>query len=98
MRQEIDRGVVGGTEFTVGQRVCIVGEGSANLVHAHGTVERFTKTQMIVTYTWRHGQRSGSGERRYRTGPGFGREVGAYEYGGTVVSPTCRRPIKKSTN
>ena len=93
-REEITRGVVGGDEYEVGQRVCIKGHGTANLVHIHGRVDRFTKTMMIVKYTIRQrysgGVREIPGERRYRTGPGFGREVGGHEYGGSSVSHHCR--------
>lgn len=71
----------------VGDGVCVVGRGTANLVHAHYRVVRLTKTMIIVA-------REVSGrevQRRYRFD---GREVGASEYGGTHVARKCQRPKK----
>lgn len=91
-KAEIVSGVVDGTTYEVGQRVCIAGRGTSNVVHVHGTVQRFTATMMVVEYRWRRGERSGTAIRRYRTGRGGGREVGASEYGGSYVSAHCQRP------
>lgn len=88
MPTPIESATVGGEIYTVGQRVCIAGRGTAAPVHIHGTIQRFTATMMIVEYT-RRGEKT---TRRYQTGRGHGREVGAHEYGGSYVAPRCQRP------
>lgn len=35
-------------QWEVGQKVCIRGEGTANLAHRHGSVIRITKTLVVV--------------------------------------------------
>lgn len=95
-KQEIETAVVGGERYTIGQRVCIVGRGTANVVHRHGTVARFTPTMMIVEYPFpRLAKEPQIITRRYRTGRGSGREVGTHEYGGSSVAPRCQRPKPK---
>lgn len=71
---------------SVNQKVCVVGFGTANIVHEHHTVTRFTATLIIV-------QRIVGGrtaERRFRRTDG--RSPGGDGYGGTEVYPACRRP------
>ena len=72
--------------FVVGQRVCVIGRGTANLVHAHYTVDRLTAKQVVVSRQLK-GRKV---ERRYWAATG--REVGGSEYGGTTVSERCQRP------
>lgn len=90
-KQEITKGLVGGDQYEVGQRVCIIGRGTSATVHLHGRVARFTKTLMIVGYHWKRGQNEGDGQRRYRLGNAVSWEAGASEYGGSSVHPTCQR-------
>lgn len=92
---EITSGIVDRVRYEVKQRVCVVGRGTDSVIHAHGTVKRFTKTLMVVQHHWKAGNRSGTTERRYRIG-GYGTEVGTHEYGGTHVAPHCQRPRKES--
>lgn len=73
----------------VGDRVCMAGRGTANLVHRHGTVERLTKTMIIVAYAYKNR----SLEARYRFN---GREVGMSDYGGSYVDTVCQRKPKTS--
>lgn len=67
-----------------GRTVCVVGRGTANLVHAHYQVVRRTKT-MVVVKRWVNDREV---QRRFRFD---GREVGASEYGGTQADTTCQR-------
>lgn len=90
-KQEIESAIVGRDEFTVGQAVCIVGRGTSNLVHRHGTVKRFTATMMIVEYPVRRGGDRILLQRRYRTGLGGGRETGGDPYDGSYVAARCQR-------
>lgn len=86
----IETAVVGGERYTVGQRVCVVGRGTAAILHKHGTVDRFTATLMVVSL---NGESRGT--RRYRIGDS-GLETGsANGYGGTYVHPRCQRPRPK---
>lgn len=75
-----------------GDRVCIAGRGTANIVHAHAEVERLTKTMIIVSYMPKgRSPLLPPIERRYRF---TGREVGASEYGGTHLDVKCQRKKK----
>lgn len=74
-------------DIKIGDRVCIAGRGTANLIHRHGTVNRLTKTMIIVAYT----NNGAPAQRRYRSD---GREVGASEYGGSHLDVKCQRPKK----
>lgn len=65
-------------QIEAGDRVCIVGQGSDNMVHVHSIVERVTKT-MIVT---KH--------RRFRR-ESTGHSVPYSPYGGTRVAAFCQR-------
>jgi hypothetical protein len=69
----------------VGQRVCVIGRGTAMTLHSHPTVVRITKT-MVVTAREVHGRPV---ERRYRRSDGY--EVGMSEYGGSTIHRTCQR-------
>lgn len=75
---------------TLGQRVCVVGRGTANCVHFHGKVSKVNKTMFTVAYT----QRGYPLTRRYRFD---GHEVGASTYGGSYVATTCQRPKPPAT-
>lgn len=84
--EEITNGLVGRDRYDLGQRVCVLGRGTAATLHRHGRVDRFTRTLMIVKTD------NGGGERRYRLG-GDGLEIGhGSGYGGTYVAPRCQRP------
>lgn len=76
-------------DIEAGRTVCVVGRGTANLVHAHYRVVRTTKTMIVVGREVK-GRRV---ERRYRFD---GLEVGASQYGGTVLDTVCQRPAKKA--
>jgi hypothetical protein len=73
-------------EFELGQRVCIIGRGTANLVHRHARIIRITKTMYVAEYVLR----GRTIDRRYRITDG--REVGASEYGGSSMHAICQRP------
>jgi hypothetical protein len=90
MPAPIKSATIGGETYTVGQRVCISGRGTAALLHKHGAVERFTTTLMVVRC-----QGETKGTRRYRIG-GDGLETGAAGgYGGSYVAPRCQRAKKQ---
>lgn len=72
-------------DLSVGQRVCVIGRGTANLVHAHYAVTRLTAKQAVVSRVFK----GRTVERRYWLSTG--REVGGSEYGGTSVHTTCQR-------
>lgn len=72
------------TEYTEGQRVCMAGIGTDILAHRHGTVERLTKTMVIV--------RDKRGIPYRFTRGAIGRSVPFNPYGGTRIHPTCQRP------
>jgi hypothetical protein len=69
------------------------------MVHLHGRVDRFTATMMVVKYLYRRraNEERIEGQRRYQTGPGLGREVGASDYGGSYVHSTCQRRPKRES-
>jgi len=95
--EEITTGTHNGHTYRVGDRACITGIGTANAVHRHGYVKRFTKSQMIVeVHTRRNGKTVDTHEVRYWTDRGYGRQVGADEWGGSDVNPHCVRPRKDS--
>lgn len=96
-KTEITSGVIGQDTYEVGQRVCIVGRGTANLIHIHGKVQRFTATMMVVEYHVKRGSGVVPGERRYRLGRGGGREVGASDYGGSYVAAHCQRRAQEES-
>lgn len=75
-----------------GDPVCIVGRGTANVVHIHARVQRLTKTMIIVEYPRpRATALDAPLERRYRFD---GREVGMSDYGGSYVDTVCQRKKK----
>lgn len=72
------------TEYVEGQRVCMAGIGTDILAHRHGTVERLTKTMVIV--------RDKAGNVHRFTREVIGHSVPRQPYGGTIINPTCQRP------
>lgn len=73
-----------------GDRVCVVGFGTANLVHKHHVVT--SVTQLYVNTEWR----SERGAVKYRHRKDDGRSTPRGDgYGGTTLHLTCQRPKKK---
>lgn len=71
--------------WQIGQRVCVIGFGTAGMLHEHHEVVRLTKLYVIsakpgATWTRRHRLDSG------RSSPG------GTSYGGTDIYPTCQQP------
>jgi hypothetical protein len=67
------------TPLAAGDRVCVVGWGTAGMLHQHTVVARLTKTLIVTTKG-----------RRFRRDTL--RSVPYQPYGGSVLSPTCQRP------
>lgn len=67
----------------IGQRVCVVGVGTANIFHSHGyTVKRVTKTVLIL-------EDADGRERRFRREAL--RTIPYQPYGGWMADTTCQR-------
>jgi hypothetical protein len=93
---QITSAVHDGHTYSVGDRVCVTGIGTAAPTHRHGYVKRFTKSQMVVeVHIRRNGQTIDTVEYKYWTDRAYGREVGAFEWGGSDPHPTCARPAAK---
>lgn len=73
--------------------VCIVGYGTANMLHEHGKVLRLTKMYVVALVTSSNLNRTG-GSRRFRRDNGKSTPYGGY--GGTEIHSTCQRPKKVS--
>jgi hypothetical protein len=81
-------------EFKPGQRVCIVGRGTANGVHSHAwTVDRVTPKQIVVSRPAPKSPGERITDRFWRES---GRMVGSFEYGGRTIHATCQRAKKGS--
>lgn len=78
-------------DFKPGQRVCILGHGTANTVHTHKwTVDRLTPKQVIASRP--HPKPRFDGERiTERFWRETGRAVGSFEYGGRSIHATCQK-------
>lgn len=73
----------------VGDRVCVVGYGTANPVHQHHTVTGLTKLYVKTEFKDRHGDVV---KDRHRIEDGRSTPYGPY--GGTDLDTTCQRPHK----
>lgn len=71
--------------WTTGDRACVVGHGTAAIVHEHHVVERVTKLYVFSK------TRDADITRCHRLSDGWSTGHG---YGGTTISPTCQRPKK----
>lgn len=80
------------TVITTGQRVCIVGVGTASGVHVHHTVTKVTRTQIVSTRTTPGGK---AVERRHYRDDGHSVGSRTETYGYTAISATCQRPRKE---
>jgi hypothetical protein len=75
--------------FEIGQRVCIVGLGTAAAIHVHHVVDKVTAIQVVSV--------SSAGiERRHRLADGRSVGTARNTYGGTIVAATCQRPRSTS--
>ena len=74
-------------DFEVGQSVCVAGRGMDAMVHWHGTVEKITKTQIVVKTPGK------GGTRRFRRDSGHG-SIPYSPYGGTTLESTCQKEKK----
>ena len=72
----------------VGDRVCVVGFGTASIVHEHHTVTRVTKLYIVSEAD----KGKHASERRHRRSDG--QSPGGDGYGGTTVHLSCRKPRK----
>jgi hypothetical protein len=79
--------------FELDQTVCVIGRGTANLVHRHGRITRTTKTMYVVGYRIK----GVPVERRYRKDYPD-REVGAHEYGGSSMHSRCQWPDRPQSS
>jgi hypothetical protein len=89
-----DRDRAEGPQVKPGQRVCVVGRGTANVVHSHPMVTKVTPTQIVTVKTVKRGGSSWDVERRYWR-DSSAREVGGDEWGGTTLHTACQRPKPK---
>lgn len=74
-----------------GDRVCIVGFGTANPVHRHATVTGMTKLYVKTEYKNKSGD---AVQHRHRIDDGHSTPRGD-GYGGTTLRTTCQRPKPK---
>lgn len=75
------------TEFEVGQRVCVVGEGTATGRHQHGKVKRITEVERVIVVEFRNYT------ERFRPRRNLAPVSIPYSaYGGSTVHPTCQKP------
>lgn len=72
--------------------VCMVGIGTANMLHEHGKVVRTTKVFVVAEITSSNLNRPGHTARFRRDS---GRSVPYSDYGGSHVYTTCQRPKQK---
>lgn len=73
-------------DITKGQRLCVTGRGTANLVHRHVTVTGVTK--LYINSTYRH--RGTTYKDRHRRDTGLSTPYDPY--GGTYIYTTCKNP------
>lgn len=73
-----------------GERICVTGQGMANMLHYHPTIVRRTRTMLITSGPSKFGVQN----RRFYIETG--REVGAHQYGGTTARTSCRLSRKGS--
>lgn len=75
---------------TEGQRACIIGFGTAVIVHVHTVIARTTKTQIVST------DRHGTEYRHHREDGVSVGSRGHHSYGGSTIHSTCQRPKPKT--
>jgi hypothetical protein len=71
--------------LAAGARVCVIGYGTANIVHRHETVHHVTRTQVITQTD------SGMTSKYHRAD---GRSMPYQPYGGTSIHLTCQKGHK----
>lgn len=74
------------SKIEVGQRVCVVGRGTSNIVHYHGKVSELTKTMIKVEHKVREQSLVTRFSRRH------GYDLPYSEWGGSTLYFTCQRP------
>lgn len=79
------------TTLKPGDRVCVVGFGTANTVHRHGVVVSLSR--LYVTTEWKN--QHGSYKTRHRLDDGHSTPRGD-GYGGTTLHLTCQKPRKEN--